>query len=68
MKTKILLFLIMLSFVVSLPSKETVEKIIKEETSDWAEISVGKKCVLLNNVWNKNAAKGEYFQKIFSGN
>ncbi len=67
MKIKILFFLVLLSFAVSLPSKDPVEVIAKEETSDWAEIKVGKRCVLLNNVWNKNAAKGKYFQRIFTG-
>lgn len=67
MKIKILFFLVLFSFAVSLPSKDPVEVITKEETSDWAEIKVGNRCILLNNVWNKNAAKGKYFQRIFTG-
>ena len=58
--------MLLISSVAGLSSKESAEVIIKTETSDWAEIAVGKKCVLLNNVWNKNAAKGNYSQKIFT--
>ena len=59
--------MLLISSIAGLSSKEPAEIITKTESADWAEIAVGKKCVLLNNVWNKNAATGNYSQKIFTG-
>lgn len=36
-------------------------------TEDWAEIPYAGRYLLLNNVWNKQAAKGKHAQRIFAG-
>jgi hypothetical protein len=37
------------------------------ETAEWGRIPIGDRYVLLNNVWNKGAAHGSYYQDVFKG-